>query len=117
MTDGIQGLDRLTAQLYAIADADYVPALAKGVEQEILPEMRALTPVDTGNLRDSEHVEVTENSVTLVAGTDYALFVEFGTSKMSAQPYMRPAIDAKRDAAMKVTADEISKEMKRVANV
>jgi HK97 gp10 family phage protein len=116
MTDGIQGLDKLTAQLYAIAGGDYTPALAKGIEQEILPEMQRLTPVDTGNLRDSEHVEVTENSVLLVAGTDYAVHVEFGTSKMSAQPYMRPAIDTKQDAAMKVTADEISKEMKRVAH-
>lgn len=38
---------------------------------------------------------------TWVVGTDveYSVYVEFGTSRMSAQPYLRPAIEhAKRNA-------------------
>jgi HK97 gp10 family phage protein len=116
VSEGIQGIGRLSAQLYAIAEADYLPALAKGVEEEIFPQMQRLTPVDTGWLKSNERVEVSNNAVTLVADTDYALFVEMGTSKMAAQPYMRPAIDTKSDAAMKVAAREIDKEIKRLAH-
>lgn len=112
----VKGLDRLTAQLYAIADADYLPALEAGVRKEVLPVMKELTPVDTGLLRDSEDVVVENNAVLLVAGTEYAVHVEFGTVNMEAQPYMRPAIDSKMDAAMKATADEVNKTMKKVAN-
>jgi HK97 gp10 family phage protein len=55
-------------------------------------------PVRTGFLRDSIHAEAettaSGSQVTLSADADYALFVEMGTSRAHAQPYLRPAIDA-----------------------
>ncbi len=33
----------------------------------------------------------------LGATADYALYVEFGTSRMAAQPFLRPALDANQD--------------------
>lgn len=116
MNGDIQGLDRLQAQLNAIANADYTPALEKGVREAILPEMQSLTPVDTGALLDSEDVLVEGDSVSLVATSDHAIFVEFGTSRMAAQPYMRPAIDTKSDEAIKITAKETDAIIKRAAN-
>lgn len=58
------------------------------------------TPVDTGTLRASIHVESVVQSGNTVTGTvatggeanEYAAFVEMGTSKMAAQPYMTPAL-------------------------
>lgn len=37
----------------------------------------------------------------------YAHFVEFGTVNMAAQPFMRPAVDAKTNAAIEATAQYI----------
>ena len=46
-------------------------------------------------------VEMYTDSSVFVVGTnvEYSVYVEFGTSKMEAQPYLRPAIEAAvRDA-------------------
>lgn len=53
-------------------------------------------PVDTGNLRGSIHT--TKGDLEDIVGTDveYAPYVEYGTYKMSAQPYMQPGADAAR---------------------
>lgn len=57
-------------------------------------------PVDTGRLRSSITNELGAEGSDLVAriGTDveYAAFVELGTSRAPAQPYLRPALDAGR---------------------
>lgn len=57
---------------------------------------RILAPVDTGRLRSSIQARKGTDSrgpyVEIVAGTNYAAYVEFGTTRMAAQPYMRPAI-------------------------
>jgi HK97 gp10 family phage protein len=116
MSESLQGANQLIAQLNGLADTDYLPALVEG-SQVILEEMQRLTPVDTGDLKASERIEVQENSVLLVAGdgqqVDYPFYVELGTSKMQAQPYMRPAIDNKADEAMKVTAEAVNKLMEK----
>jgi len=51
--------------------------------------------VDTGTLRGSIQVEepVTPTQAIIATHTDYAEFLEFGTSRMAARPYMRPALD------------------------
>lgn len=51
-------------------------------------------PVDIGTLMNSIEVdEVTELEATIAPHVDYAEHQEFGTSRMAAHPYMRPAID------------------------
>ena len=50
-------------------------------------------PVDTGNLRNSitHAVESAEDSVYVGTGVEYAPYVELGTSRTAAQPFLRPA--------------------------
>jgi HK97 gp10 family phage protein len=50
-------------------------------------------PVDTGRLRNSitNAVETGEQSVYIGSNVEYAAFVELGTSRMKARPYLRPA--------------------------
>lgn len=61
---------------------------------------KRMCPVDTGRLRSSIVDEMGSDGEGLVAriGSDveYAAYVELGTSRMGAQPYLRPALDAGR---------------------
>lgn len=55
---------------------------------------RRLVPVDTGELKESIEFHMTgETTGELTAGTDHAMFPEFGTVDQAAQPYMRPAVE------------------------
>lgn len=60
--------------------------------------MKSLAPVDTGRLRDSIRTEIEGTTVTAGPGreVDYAIFVEFGTSRAPAQPYVRPVAQAEK---------------------
>ena len=67
--------------------------------EDLVGQAQNLTPVDTGTLRASIHVESVVQSGFTVTGTvatggeaEYAAFVEMGTVNMGAQPYMTPAL-------------------------
>lgn len=51
--------------------------------------------VDTGDLRDSVLFELDEGDKSVTVGTnvEHALWVEKGTSKMEAQPFLQPAAE------------------------
>ena len=52
-------------------------------------------PVDTGTLRGSIGMDVLGPAhVQVGPGVHYAPFLEYGTSRMSARPFMGPAADA-----------------------
>ncbi|KKN57515.1 hypothetical protein LCGC14_0561320 [marine sediment metagenome] len=53
---------------------------------------RLLVPVDTGDLLNS--IDTKQGGLTAKVGSDihYAAYVEAGTPKMAAQPYLRPAL-------------------------
>lgn len=51
-------------------------------------------PVDTGVLRDSIMAEADETFGIVFTGIEYAGYVEFGTRKMAANPFMRRAAEA-----------------------
>lgn len=53
-----------------------------------------IVPVDTGNLRNSITKEYDKSEHVVYIGTDveYAPYVEFGTYKMEARPYLKPAV-------------------------
>ena len=76
----------------------------KEVQRRALKVERAakrLCPVDTGRLRGSithDEPRAIPDGLAVRIGTDveYAAYVELGTSRMSARPYLRPALDAAR---------------------
>lgn len=54
-------------------------------------------PVDTGNLRASISNTVGDMEGEVGSNVEYANFVELGTKKMSAQPFLHPAFEANKD--------------------
>ena len=55
---------------------------------------KQLCPVDTGNLRNSiTHAQEDEKTEVIGTNVEYASYVEFGTVKMKARPYLRPAAE------------------------
>lgn len=55
---------------------------------------KAACPVDTGRLRNSiTHQQESENVEVIGTNVSYSVYVELGTSKMSARPFLRPAAE------------------------
>lgn len=56
---------------------------------------QAVAPVDTGNLKSSIGVDFDGDGFGFEAGptANYGVHVEYGTERMSPQPYMRPSFD------------------------
>lgn len=69
--------------------------IRKGIEVE--NAAKVLCPVDTGRLRSSIGLSTfpTANGLIVRVGSnvEYAGYVERGTSRMRAQPYLRPALN------------------------
>lgn len=74
-----------------------VAAVLERYAELIAREAKALAPVDTGYLREHIDTDLSRLLPDLVAlvvsGADYSRFLEFGTSRMAAQPFMRPAYE------------------------
>ena len=65
---------------------------AIGLQAEGYAKM--LCPVDTGRLRNSitHAVDVGELKAYIGTNVEYAAYVEMGTSRSKAQPYLQPAV-------------------------
>jgi HK97 gp10 family phage protein len=109
----IAGMARLTAQLEAVGLAFTTEDLLKGAE--IIYE-RAIDncPVDTGYLRSTAFIQETGDDVQIGFEAPYASYVEFGTYKMAAQPYLRPAFDEAELAALSAIVDSVEAHMRDV---
>jgi HK97 gp10 family phage protein len=79
------------AELTAVVNAESAKVKAK-VEMKILQSAKKNVAVDTGETRDSG--QITEEGVEFGSA---ALFLEFGTVKMAAQPFLGPASAENRD--------------------
>lgn len=72
--------------------------VADQIGQALVERARELVPVDTGALQASisYRVEQSGGQVHIIFGayTDYAVWVELGSSRWAGQPFLRPAIDS-----------------------
>lgn len=93
------GINELIAQL-ELTHEGVVDVAAKAMETTLAKtQARAQSnaPVRTGFLKHNIHVLPVEKKTDQVLGTiksdaDYSSFVENGTFKMAAEPFMRPAV-------------------------
>lgn len=83
-------------------EVDLRPVLQE-LGRAVSGDARRYAPVRTGALRDSIQDEIVPDDnpfkVCLVVFSDeeHSIYVEMGTSKMVAQPYLRPAVEQRRD--------------------
>jgi HK97 gp10 family phage protein len=87
----------------------------KALGNEVESIAKGFAPVDTGFLRESIYTWVDGNSLVLESNADYASFVEYGTYKEEAQPFLRPAIEESQDMILEVLTDT-SIDMQEVQN-
>lgn len=81
-------------QLIAAVEA-VSKARPKEIADKIASSARSRAPVDTGYLRSSISSVSVEAGKTaeVIVGANYGAYVEYGTYKMAAQPYLGPAVD------------------------
>ena len=73
--------------------------------RDIAADAQASAPVDTGALRNSISADVGGMEAVVGPTVHYGGYVELGTSKMRAQPYLFPAADKHTPAFVDAVAD------------
>ncbi len=108
------GLDKLMEQLGATAEATIEAAASamKTTTGQVQAQAKQIAPKRTGFMANNILVEPVKKTATSVTGTinakaDYSSFVEFGTYKMAAQPFIRPAVSAAQSLFIKTTTDKL----------
>lgn len=107
----LQGKESLERKLEKLAQLK----LQKGLEKATLRverDAKLLAPVDTGFTKASINSTVRENYGEVYAGTEYALFLELGTWKMPAQPFMFPALEQNKEKIIEDLASDVREALK-----
>ena len=99
--------------------ADTIDRFRTNIEASLVPNViqrtldtaeavaHELVPVRTGNLRDSIHQEIGDTDGSLIASAGYAGFVELGTSKMQAEPFIQPGMEEATRAIPDIILEEL----------
>ncbi|KAA0957696.1 HK97 gp10 family phage protein [Planococcus sp. ANT_H30] len=91
----IEGLDRFIRTMQSISDSleSSVKQVVSQTALQLESDAKRLVPVDTGHLRRSIATSLESGGMSAMVSTnvEYALAVEFGTSRQAAKPYMTPA--------------------------
>ena len=108
------GLDKLMEEIGATAEAtiDAAAAAMKTTTGQVQAKAKQIAPKRTGVMAGNINVKPVKKTSTSVTGTieaekEYSSFVEFGTYKMHAEPFMRPAVDWGQSVFIKTTMDKL----------
>lgn len=128
---GLEGMKELNKALKQLPDKLQERAIKNAMAdgaRAIRDEAKRRAPVDDGDLRDSivvsRTVQVKGRRQSVKGGVVigikgaprfYAHIAEFGTSRQTAQPFLRPAFDAKQEEALKRIGPKLGKEIEKQA--
>ena len=90
----LKGAGAVAKRLKNLADPAAIRKIVSLNGSEMMQKAQRKAPVDTGQLRRSIQLDITDNGMTAVvsANTEYAAYVEYGIRFRGAQPYLRPAL-------------------------
>ncbi len=90
----LEDLDELPDEQSQVLEEE-IHNIVESAGDNMVSYAQGIVPVRTGNLMASIFSEVDPDdlSITLGATADYASFIEYGTVKMRAQPFLQPAAD------------------------
>lgn len=119
---GVRRIDKALADLEPKIQKKILRDGLKAGAKIVADEAKLKVPVDSGDLKKSIKVRAGKRAGrgkirrTVVTGKGffkgqefYGGFVEFGTRKMRARPFMRPAYEAKKKQAKNASIDEINR--------
>ena len=115
----VRGIEQLNMRLFAIdkAATDKLgAALLEGgqlIETDCKQSATAMEAVDTGRMRASISTDlISDKEVHVSPHVDYAVYVEFGTSKMPyARPFMKSGFEHARPKAIEHIRKKIGAEI------
>ena len=119
----IEGLDELEKQFDRLIDTSKKKVMQKALNAAAAPikkEAKAKAPIKTGLLKKSirskqmKHTEKPSVGIFINMKAYYWYFLEYGTSKMSAQPFMRAAVDAKYEEGVNKFKVKMKEEIDKV---
>ena len=95
----------------------------RNAAEPVLEDAKANVPVRTGKLKKGlkiTNVKKKEGVKYILVGVDrgdnseifYSKFIEFGTSKMSARPFLQPAYEKNKDNIQKTIANTLKEGLK-----
>lgn len=105
-------LRKLGSVKSAIDRGVFINAVEEWARVEFIPRAQVLAPFQTGELRDSIGFETQAEQVFVFAGAPHASHVEFGTYKMPAKPFIRPAYKAARPLLSRYTRRKLKEVLK-----
>ncbi|NFL36786.1 HK97-gp10 family putative phage morphogenesis protein [Clostridium botulinum] len=121
----VQGVDELLNKLQSIgANVGKLENKAlKNAAEPVLQDAKANVPIKTGKLKKGlkiTNVKRKEGSKYILVGVDrgdnseifYGKFIEFGTSKMSAKPFLQPAYEKNKDNIKRTIAETLKEGLK-----
>src|SRR5699024_2097138 len=93
MSIEIRGVVEMQKGLKKMATMDDVKQAIRVNTTEMHQKASRKVPVDTGHLKRSLAIDFSDGGLTGRVSTDveYAMYVEYSTRYMAAQPFMRPA--------------------------
>jgi HK97 gp10 family phage protein len=78
------------------------------LEREMKLNVQRMHIIDTGTLLNSIGItEVDGNSILVGPHVDYAAYQEFGTYAQEPRPFVRPAVESKRDQINRIIGGEV----------
>lgn len=95
----IVGMEKLQKKLKKNVSMDAVKRVVRHNGAEMQTKAQQNAPVDTGTLKRSIGIEVTDSGMTaeVEPTAEYGPYVELGTRFMEAQPYLKPAFNVQKE--------------------
>ena len=125
LNTSIEGADEVIKMLKELGEAasGILERAAEAGGRVALDAAKAKCPVDTGALKRSLHIEKSKTKkpeikqeVKISPGKNqyYGTFVELGTKRQAAKPYLRPAIDENQEQISKAVNQEVLRAIGRI---